>query len=54
MGPAVNSSGIESRPHVSMDGRFLFFTSLRPEGQSQDIFWVDAKIIEKLKPDESK
>jgi Tol biopolymer transport system component len=32
-------------PHVSFDGRYLFFTS------RGDIYWVDARIIEELKPD---
>ena len=52
MGPDINSPGLESRPHVSVDGRFLFFTSHRPESESQDIYWVDAKVIEDLRPKE--
>jgi Tol biopolymer transport system component len=33
-------------PHVSFDGKYLFFSS------RGDIYWVDAKIIDKLKPKE--
>ncbi len=54
MGPDINSPGLESRPHVSVDGKFFFFTSYRPESESQDIYWVNAKIIEELKPGELK
>ena len=49
MGPDINSPGLESRPHVSVDGKYLFFTSHRPESESQDIYWVDAAILERLK-----
>ena len=52
MGPAVNSQSDEICPGVSLDGKYLFFTSRR-RGKA-DIFWIDAKIIEKLKPDEIK
>ena len=47
MGPLVNSPYCEICPGVSLDGKFLFFTSRR-RGKA-DIFWVDARIIEKLK-----
>jgi hypothetical protein len=33
-------------PHVSFDGEYLFFCS------GGDIYWVDAKIIEELRPKE--
>jgi hypothetical protein len=33
-------------PHVSFDGEYLFFSG------GGDIYWVDAKIIDKLKPKE--
>jgi hypothetical protein len=45
MGSDINSPGLESRPHVSVDGKYLFFTSHRPGSESQDIYWVDARII---------
>jgi len=49
MGKNINSPSLEYCPKVSPDGRFLFFSSGRT-GQG-DVYWVDAKIIEKLKPD---
>ncbi|MFC1564735.1 TolB family protein [candidate division KSB1 bacterium] len=52
MGPDVNSSEYEFRPYVTPDGKYLFFTSNR-DG-SGNIYWVDAKIIERLKPDDIK
>jgi hypothetical protein len=35
-------------PHVSFDGKYLFFSS------RGDIYWVDVKIIEKFKPKKEK
>ena len=52
MGSAVNSSDHEERPYVTPDGKYLFFTSTR--NGCLDIFWVDAKIIEELKPKDLK
>jgi len=48
MGAEINSSGQEWCPIVSLDGKYLFFTSKRNGFQSA--YWVDAKIIEELKP----
>ena len=47
MGTAVNSTDDEICPSLSLDGRFLFFTSRR-RGKA-DIFWISTSIIEKLK-----
>jgi Tol biopolymer transport system component len=52
MGPCVNSPSDEICPSVSLDKKILFFTSRR-RGKS-DIYWIDAKIIEDLKPKELK
>ncbi|MCP4728135.1 MAG: hypothetical protein GY863_24055 [bacterium] len=49
MGPDVNSTEYEFRPYVTPDGKYLFFTSNRDA--SGNIYWVDAKVIERLKPD---
>ena len=49
MGERVNSQMQERFPSVSPDGKFLFFARNMPETFS-DIFWVDAKIIEELRP----
>ncbi|MEO0339627.1 MAG: serine hydrolase, partial [Bacteroidota bacterium] len=43
MGPKINSTGHELCPFVSQDGKYFFYTS------KEDIYWVDAKIIQDLK-----
>jgi hypothetical protein len=48
MGPGVNSDASDFTPMLSQDGRFLFFTSRR-EGVG-DIYWVNAAVIEDLRP----
>lgn len=48
MGKRVNSESSEICPGVSLDGKYLFFTS-KKRGKA-DIYWVDAKIIEEFKP----
>ena len=48
LGDKVNTPGNESIPHLTPDGKYLFYTVNR------DIYWVDAKIIEELKPREIK
>ncbi len=52
MGPRLNSPSDEICPSVSLDQKILFFTSRR-RGKA-DIYWVDARIIEDLKPAELK
>ena len=49
MGKRVNTAMQERFPSVSPDGKILFFARNRMRTFS-DIFWVDAKIIEELKP----
>jgi len=44
MGTAVNNDKHQLCPFVSRDGKYLFFTS------DQDIYWIDAAIIDTLKP----
>jgi hypothetical protein len=36
---------------MSCDGKYLFFTRY-DKNWNEDIYWVDAKIIEELKPEE--
>ncbi|RQV98063.1 MAG: hypothetical protein EH225_13825, partial [Calditrichaeota bacterium] len=48
----INSDAHEVCPMVTRDGRYFFFISMR-SGKPQ-IYWVDAKIIEDLKPKELK
>jgi len=51
MGEGINSPQYEFRPYVTPDGKYLFFTSNRPnQGHTGNIFWVDAGVIEDLKP----
>jgi hypothetical protein len=49
MGEKMNSTRGVCCPSISPDGRYLFFESSK--GDDGDIYWVDAKIIEDLKPD---
>ncbi len=53
MGDGVNSKAFETTPVVSPDGKHLFFVSQRNKGMG-NAYWVDARIIEELKPDELK
>ncbi len=50
MGGRVNSTSSEICPVVTLDGKYLFFTSRR-RGKA-DIYWIDATIIEEIKPKE--
>ena len=52
MGKQINSQRSENRPYITNDGRFLFYTS--SSRGNRDIYWVDAKIIEEIKPKELK
>lgn len=48
MGATINTPSSEFTPAVTADGRFLFFTSGR--AGSDDIYWIDAGIIDRLRP----
>ncbi|MBN1290708.1 MAG: ankyrin repeat domain-containing protein [Candidatus Latescibacteria bacterium] len=50
MGETINSRAPEGCPYVSPDGNYLFFNSGR--NGNYDIYWVDAKIIEKLRTEQ--
>jgi Tol biopolymer transport system component len=52
MGEGINTSAHDWVPYVTSDGKYFFFNSKRPG--SWDVYWVDAKIIEDLKPEELK
>lgn len=52
MGNRINTEFSEHCPILTLDKKYLFFTSTRTG--NRDIYWVDAKIIEDLKPDEIK
>jgi hypothetical protein len=47
MGGGVNTNGHDYCPGISPDGRYLFYTSNK--NGSEDIYWVDAGIIEYLR-----
>ena len=47
MGSKVNTKAEEITPHITPDGKYLFFASNR-EG-NYDIYWVDAKILKSYK-----
>jgi ankyrin repeat protein/L-ascorbate metabolism protein UlaG (beta-lactamase superfamily)/Tol biopolymer transport system component len=49
----INSDTFENTPIVSPDGKYLFFVSQR-KSNAGDAYWIDAEIIEELKPDELK
>ena len=54
MGPEINTTGEEARPGITPDGKYFFFTRGDVNPDWRDIFWVDAKFIEELKPEELK
>jgi len=51
LGSDVNLKYHERFPGVSPDGKHLFFT--RPNGDNNgDIYWVDARVLDELKPED--
>ena len=52
MGENFNSSGLDNRPYITPDGKYFFYVNAKRG--NRDIYWVDAKIIENLKPKELK
>lgn len=53
MDKGVNSETFETTPVVSSDGKYLFFVSQRDRGPG-NVYWVDARILEDMMPDELK
>jgi len=53
MGPAINTDLHELCPNVTPDGKYLFFNRNGENGDLR-VLWVDADIIDELKPDELK
>ena len=51
MGEKINSSFQEYIPNVTPDGKYFFFTTNKTG--NRDIYWVDAKIIDALKLEDS-
>ncbi|UCE39904.1 MAG: PD40 domain-containing protein [Candidatus Aminicenantes bacterium] len=54
MGELINTQYGENCPQVSPDGKYFFFNRYNPDAKEGNIYWVDAKIIENLKPEEMK
>jgi len=52
MGSKFNSPAHEYIPYVSPDEKYFFFTSNK--SGNREIYWVDARVIEGLKPNELK
>jgi hypothetical protein len=50
MGNRINTESQERFPSVSPDGKYFFFARTRDSITYSDFYWVDAKIIEELKP----
>ncbi|MFC1639903.1 hypothetical protein ACFL3B_03970 [Gemmatimonadota bacterium] len=50
LGSSVNSSRNEGGPYVSPDGLYLFFNSNRAQQADRNPYWVDAQVIEALRP----
>lgn len=60
MGDKINTTAYEQRPKVTPDGKYLFFwkgdKKVKEDGSSYWVgnpYWVDAKIIETLRPHQS-
>ena len=57
LGRNINTGASEDFPSVTADGKYLFFTRLIKDGRGNDmvdIYWVDAAVIQELKPRELK
>lgn len=53
MGPTVNSDGWDAYASVTPDGKYILFNrgiDLESRPRNVDIYWVDAKIIDELRP----
>ena len=56
MGPKINSGKGERFARLSPDGKYLFFGSARnmsADNRGADIYWIDAKMIDELRNDET-
>jgi len=52
LGCSINTEHIEFCPSFSPDGKYFFFSRYLKETNDCNIYWVDVKIIEDLKPDD--
>jgi len=54
IGKALDTKAGSTLPYISPDGKYLFYNSISDTGTNSDIFWMDVKIIEELKPESLK
>lgn len=54
MGERVNSNRVDKWPIISAGGKILLFVSGRKLGENNQFYWIDARIIEDLRPKELK
>ncbi|MBN7819011.1 PD40 domain-containing protein [Bowmanella sp. Y57] len=57
LGERVNTQAEEGGPQVTPDGKYLLFNRMVPNGDGKsgsqsDLYWIDAQIIEDLRPKE--
>lgn len=53
MGDTINTGESESGARVTPDGKYLFFNRMVDRStRNTDIYWVDAKVIENLRPNQ--
>jgi hypothetical protein len=51
MGASVNSEKWDAFASITPDGKYMLFNRrVDPENSNVDIYWVDANIIETLRP----
>jgi Tol biopolymer transport system component len=50
MGPGINTSDLEHSPTVTIDGKYLFFGRRNDQSGNGDIYWVNGKVIDELRP----
>lgn len=50
LGTSVNSDYTETCPSLTPDGKYLFFSRYNEERELSNIYWVDAKVIDAVKP----
>ena len=51
MGPDINTKNGENCPQISPDGKYFFYNSYNPVIRQGNTYWVDARIIETYKTD---
>jgi len=49
LGESINTGSQETFPTVSPDGKYLFFTRWTDDNTDMDIYWVSAKIIDRIR-----